>query len=128
MTARSGCTEKCFGVLSRTRPLRTHTPMSTTRKRNPNRGATQARNAERHKCPKCGRKAALVIIDIGVACRWVGCGYVGVAERLFDETCSQCGNETLCRWSGDPVADEYNASTAPAWWCRSCYEDRASDI
>lgn len=56
--------------------------------KHPNTAATQRRNAERKRCPKCGRGAALVSVpDLGeyggLACRWAlekKCDYV----RLFD--------------------------------------------
>lgn len=58
------------------------------RKATPNSVAAARRSAESRKCPKCGRKSALVFysdeVMFGRTCRWQDCDYSHMNMR--DET------------------------------------------
>ncbi len=51
----------------------------------PNSRKAASRSAERRRCPKCQRKAALVFISdevqFGFACRWNECDYADMNQR-----------------------------------------------
>lgn len=55
--------------------------------KHPNAGETQRRNAERKRCPECGRGAALVRLAepgsriLGSRCRWVERGMCTYVEE-----------------------------------------------
>ncbi len=48
-------------------------------------GAAMSRSAEKRRCPKCGRKSALLLVNdetmFGRYCRWDDCGYERVTIR-----------------------------------------------